>query len=82
VVTLQKKSSETCHASVTGKKKICRQKNQFGNLPGDSNERQKKPKKIGRQKKIGMETCLATSMVFLNGAGGQSCSACVGKKGR
>jgi len=33
------------------KKKICRQKNQFGNLPGDSNERQKKPKKSVDKKK-------------------------------
>jgi len=47
----KKKSSETCHASVTGKKKSVDKKNQFGNLPGDSNERQKKPKKSVDKKK-------------------------------
>ena len=33
------------------KKKSVDKKNQFGNLPGDSNERQKKNEKISRQKK-------------------------------
>ena len=37
-----------CHGQ---KKKSVDKKNQFGNLPGDSNERQKKPKKSVDKKK-------------------------------